>query len=166
MTVIHVYTPFPAALLVASMHAITDVVHPLHLYPYLVVLLRPPPDVVLAMVVLLSAWRVCDDVGWRAGLGLALLGAAVYMAQGGAALFGVLTVYYCCVHTPLHYMKRARARAYMALFLATVLTAICTKAAFTMPMSRELSFGPLAQCLFASHLLVERSKGRWMRRGW
>lgn len=161
-----VYTPFPGALLIASMHCIADMVYPLHLYPYALVMTQMPPNITTTVFTLLCVWRACDDVGYKAAAAMFASGVLMYLLWGEAMAFGLASIYYCCIHTPLYYLRRAKARSYISLTLAATLTGVCTVASYTLPMDGELVFGHMAQRLFAAHLLVERSKTRWLKPSW
>lgn len=167
MVVFEFYTPFPAAMLIATMHVVSDILNPLHMYPYTIVLMRISSESTAVLLALCCTFRVCEDVGWRLALMLLVSVFTLHGLSNENAAFGIVSVYYCCIHTPLYYMKRARAKSYFTLCVSTLLTLIGSVAAYQMPyISKNLTLGPLAQQLFTAHLLVEKSKTKLTRSAW
>lgn len=163
MVVFEVATPLAGPLLVASMHGAVDVARPRHLYPY--ALLACPPlaadgDLATALFFAASVRHFGHDLGFPCSAALhAACGLGFVVGQADAA-FAAMSVYFCCVHTPLAYWSMARREEWAALAAGAALSAACVVLLHAFAPSTDyvhVTITEFMQRVVTCHVLCEES---------
>ena len=179
------HSPIRRAVLLAAAHGMTDVAAPDLLFPYVVLGLPLPGWLTTALFSAASVVHFASDMGlaMSAAMHVALTAMATRNAD---ASFFLMSVYFCFVHTPLHYLRllmdgsRGVAAVSIALAITLSMLAISAVPAWSARAARLLPPGArlltpfgdgsgaiqithLMQRLVFAHVCVETLKG--VRRG-
>ena len=120
--ILKVAPPMRRAVLLAAAHGMTDFGAPSLLLPYSVIALPLPGWLTTTAFGTASVFHFAADMG----LGLS---AALHAVLTAAALrnkhasFFAMSIYFCCVHTPMHYLRLVSASRVTAAAIALVITA-------------------------------------------
>lgn len=114
--------PFPVLAGMAAMQTTTTIACPIRNYPYLLMGVSIPPWLTTVLFLVAEFLNVSRCVGMRQSAALhAVVGGLALLDMQLATIIG--TLYFVCVHTPLHYLACIRRGQRKSVAVASVLTA-------------------------------------------
>jgi hypothetical protein len=156
----------PAFTIASFTHAITDMMHPLHLYPYILLIFSPELMGWITNVLfgLACFWLMTQDVGSRVSMMAHVTLVGVQLVFGPIYATMIVSTYACVVHAPLHYRRCFKRRELISLWVAIVWYAsvFCfVKMMPRNPLGFTLSCGAqqIVVCHALSRASVERARG-------
>ena len=115
-------SPIRRAVLLAAAHGMTDVAAPALLLPYSIIAMPVPGWVTTMLFSAASVVHFAADIGL--GLSAAMhLGLTTAALRNRDASFFVMSLYFVCVHTPMHYFRLLAERRVTAVVAALGITA-------------------------------------------
>ena len=119
-----VHSPLVVPVALAAMHGTTDFAYPApRLAPYVLLLCWPAFVPITPAFLVASAVHFAHDVGVRASCGMHAAFVASAALHRVDEAFVAFAIYFCVVHTPLHYARHLRDWRYPC-----VATALCAAA--------------------------------------
>jgi hypothetical protein len=110
----------PAYMIASFTHVGMDALHPLHAYPYIVLIIAPEVPVVITNMLFLCAciWLIERDVGMRACVTLFLSVLCTHLGLGSVYATYIASGYFGVVHVPMHYFRCAKRREIISMIIA------------------------------------------------
>lgn len=136
---------------VAALHGLTDFRHPLGLWPYFLLLLPMPGQMVTGAFLAASVCHFGSDLTFGGSLALHALFASVARAGGLEPAFDVALAYLSCVHTPLHYYRVTRDGGVCSAATCLILSALACPL-----VPRVLPVTHIAQKAVVAHVVSNR----------
>lgn len=146
-----VHSPLIAPVALAAMHGTTDLALPPHrLAPYALSLFWPSVVPVSGAFIAASAVHFARDVGWGASVFVHAVFVAGAMCGHADDVFVLFALYFCLVHTPMHYARHAHAWVWPLLC-----TALCAAALCVFDMGHTLVFEDWMQRIVVAHIVCD-----------
>lgn len=110
----------PAYMIASCTHLGMDALHPLHTYPYIVLIIAPevPPMITNMLFVCACIWLIERDVGMRACAALLVSVMCTNLGLGSMYATYLASGYFGIVHVPMHYFRCAKRREIISMILA------------------------------------------------